>query len=164
MRPGPSYFHHGIEGGIGQQQGVRIGQADILGGTDHHSAGNKLGVFPTLYHAGHPVEGGIGVAATDALDEGRYDIIVHLAVFVVGQRILLQTADNKFVGDDHLAGIGRFHDELQDVEQLTGIASAIAQDGSGLLERDLALLQEDVLGDGPMEQLEKVFFSNDFNT
>ena len=97
---GPANLHDGVEGGIGEQQCVGVGESDVLGGRDDHAAGNELRVFPTLYHACHPVEGGVGVAATDALDEGGDDVVVHLAVLVVGQGVLLQALLDEGVGDD----------------------------------------------------------------
>ena len=69
-RFGPSYLHHRIKGGIRQQQGIGIRQSHILARTDYHSAGYELRIFTSLYHARHPIERRIGVAASDALDEG----------------------------------------------------------------------------------------------
>ena len=97
---GPSYLHHRVEGGIGQQQRIGIRQTDIFRGTNHQSSGNKLRVFPTLDHAGEPIEGSIRIRTANALDEGRDDIIVHLAVFIVGQGILLQSLHHHLIGNN----------------------------------------------------------------
>ena len=113
---GPAYLHHGVEGGIGQQQGVGIGQADILSGTDHQTAGDELRVFPTLYHACQPVERRVGVGTADALDEGRDDIIVHLPVLIVGQRILLQPIHHQLIGDNDFIRYFSLDNQLQDIQ------------------------------------------------
>ena len=113
---GPADLHHGVEGGIGQQQGVGIGQSDILCGTDHETAGDELRVFPTLDHACQPVERSVGVRAADALDEGRDDIIVHLPVLIVGQRILLQPIHHQFIGDSDFVRHFSLDHQLQDIQ------------------------------------------------
>ena len=51
----PSYLHHHVEGGVGQQQGVGIGQSDVLSSRDDQTAGDELRVFPTLDHPCHPI-------------------------------------------------------------------------------------------------------------
>ena len=58
---GPTYLHHGIEGGIGQQEGVGVGQAYILCRADDQTTGDKGGVFPTLHHTGQPIDGSVGI-------------------------------------------------------------------------------------------------------
>ena len=97
----PADLHHGIEGGVGEQKGIGICQADVLGSADDKSAGDELRVFPTLDHTCKPVEGGIGIGTPNALDEGGDDVVVHLALLVVGQGILLEALDNEGVGDDN---------------------------------------------------------------
>ena len=154
----PAYLHHGIEGGIGQEQRVGIGQADVFCGADDESAGNELRVFPTLYHACHPVECCIGVAAANALDEGRDDVVMHLAVFVVGQRILLQACLDEFVGNnDGLCRLRLYH-EFQNVQQLACIAAAISEHRSRLLQLDVQLRELGVGGNGAMQQCQQVVF------
>ena len=66
----PAYFHDGVEAGIGQQQGVGVRQSDVLGSGNDETAGYESGVFTALYHACQPVDGSVGVAAADGLDEG----------------------------------------------------------------------------------------------
>ena len=153
---GPANLHHRIKRSIGQQQRVGIGQTDVLRGTDDQSAGYELRVLPTLYHASHPVESSIRVASANALDEGRDDVVVHLAILVVSQRILLQTLLHKLVADDHLAVHLRLHHQLQNVQQLTCIAAAVAQQRPRLLQLNLALRQLHILRDGPLQQLHQV--------
>ena len=153
---GPAYLHHRIEGCIGDEQGIGIGQSDILRGRDDESASDERGVFATLYHAGKPVKCSVGVAATDRLDIGRDDIVVHLAILVVGERILLQTLGDNGIGDDHLITIVGLDHQFERVEQLAGIASREAQQGIGLTDGDAALLQVGILRDGAVEEFEQV--------
>ena len=81
---------------------------------------------------------------------------MHLSVLVIGQRILLKSADDKFIRDFHLIAIGRIHHEFKYVEQLAGITSAIAKDGSCFLQRNLPFFQKNILGNGTVEQLQEV--------
>ena len=138
----PPYLLHGIEGGICQEQGIGVCQTYVLRGRDYQAPCYEGRVFPTLYHACQPVDGGIGVAASYALDEGRDDVVVHLSVLVVCQGVLLKALRHQRVG--HLQRLALLHalgQEFQDVEQLACIASAIPEQGIGLLQ-DYTLLPE----------------------
>ena len=75
----------GAEGRVGHEQCRGVGVADVLGGADHDAAGDELGVLAGVEHAREPVEHGVGVAAAHRLDEGRDDVVVHVAGLVVGQ-------------------------------------------------------------------------------
>ena len=136
---GPSYLHYGVEGGIGQKQGVRVGKSYILGSRDNQSAGYELRVFSSFNHACHPVECGVGVGAAYRLDEGRDDVVMHLAVLIVGKWVLLQTALHNLVGNNHLIVAVGLDNKLQYIEKLARVASAIAQQGTRLLELYVAL-------------------------
>ena len=161
-RLGPSYLHHRIEGGIRQQQGVGIRQSHILARTDYHSAGNELRVFASFYHARHPIERRIGVAATDALDEGGDDVIVHIALLVVSKGILLKLFFYHLVGDDHLIRFCRFHHQFQDIEELPGIAAAEPEHRRSFLQIDLLLREFHVLGDGTLQESLQIFLFQGF--
>ena len=80
----PTDFHHGIKRGVGQQEGVWIRQADVFRRTDDQPAGDESWILASLHHARQPVDGAVGVGATDGLDEGGDDVVVHLPVLVVG--------------------------------------------------------------------------------
>ena len=122
---GPAHFHDGVEAGIGKQQGVGVCQSDVLGSGDDKATGYESGVFAAFHHACQPVDGSVGVAAANGLDEGGDDVVVHFAVFVVGKGILLEAFGHHLIGDDHrVAGFG-LHNEVEDVEQLTGIAATV---------------------------------------
>ena len=155
---GPSQLVHGVEGGIGQKERVGVGESHVLGGADDQPSGDELGVFASFNHACHPIEGGIGVASANALDEGRDDVVVHLAILVVGQGILLQAVDHHVVCDFDIALASGLYHQLEDVEQLARVSPAIAKQGVGLADLDMALLELHVFGQGAMEQLQEVVF------
>ena len=70
---------------------------------------------------------------------------MHLAVLVVGQRILLQTLRHQVVGNDERFALAhRFAQQIQDVQQFAGIATAEAKQGIGFPEFYLQVLQHDV--------------------
>ena len=143
---GPPYLLHGIEGSISQEQGVGVCQAYVLRGRDYQAPCYEGRIFPTLYHACQPVDGGIGVAASYALDEGRDDVVVHLSVLVVCQGVLLKALRHQRVG--HFQRFALLHalgQEFQDVEQLACIASAIPEQGIGLLQFYVLLPEHCVL-------------------
>ena len=81
---------------------------------------------------------------------------MHLAILVVGERILLQALGDNGIGDDYLFAIVGLNHQLQRVEQLAGITSREAQQGIGLTDGDVALLQIDVFRDGAVEEFEQV--------
>ena len=154
----PAYFHDGVEAGIGQQQGVGVRQSDVLGSGNDETAGYESGVFTALYHACQPVDGSVGVAAADGLDEGGDDVVVHLSVFVVGEGVLLKALGHHLVGNDNgVAGFG-LHDEVEDIKQFAGIAATVTEHGGCLLELYPALFQLDIRGYGAPEQFQQVVF------
>ena len=105
-----------LETGIRQQQSVGICQPDVFGGEYYQAAGNKLDIFASGYHTSQPIDRGIGVAPAYAFDESRYDVVMHLAVFVVSQRVLLQTVFDEFVVYHYCPfGLG-VDDKFEDIE------------------------------------------------
>ena len=76
---------HGVLGRHRHLQCLRVRVADVLGREDDHSAGDEERVLPGLDHPHHPVDGGVGVAAAQALDEGGDQVVVLLAGLVVTQ-------------------------------------------------------------------------------
>src|SRR5437016_5640609 len=59
-----------VVGGGGDEKRVGIGVADVLAGQDRDAAGDEARVFAGFEHAGDPVDGGVGVGAAHALDQG----------------------------------------------------------------------------------------------
>ena len=97
----PAYLVDDVKRGVGQQQGIGVGQADVLGCKDAQPPGDELGVLAASDEPCQPIDGRIGVAAAYALDEGRDDIVVHLAALVKRERVLLQAVGDDIVVDDH---------------------------------------------------------------
>ena len=158
----PTDLGHGVESGIGQQQGVGIGQTDIFGGTDHEAACDELGVFAAGDHARQPIDGRIGIAAADALDESRNDVVVHLPFLVVGHGVLLQALGDAGIVDNDGALGGGIGEQVDDVEQFARVATGKAQQGVGFAHFKFALTQHHVVVEGVVEQLEQVGLAERF--
>ncbi len=107
----------GVLGRGGQQQGQGIGLADVLHRHAHQPPGDEQWVLPAVEHAGQPVEGGVRIGAAHRLMQGGDQVVVLLAVLVVGGAALLQ----------HLAQLGR-RERLGDpnVEQGLGQGQQVA--------------------------------------
>ena len=74
--------------GDGDDERLRVGQADVLRGEDDHPAGDEPGVLAALEHRGEVVDGAVGVGASHRLDEGRGEVVVRVAALVVDERPL----------------------------------------------------------------------------
>ena len=90
---------------------------------------------------------------------------MHLAIFIVCQGVLLQTKVHQFIGDhDGIPGISRIsgalslHHQLQNIQQLSRIATAETQDGARFLQLDFLLFQNHIRMDGAIEQLQQIIF------
>ncbi len=70
------------------EEGPRIGIADVLGGENHHSSGDEPRVLAAFEHCGQVVDGGVGITPAHRLDEGRDDVVVLIAGPVVAERAL----------------------------------------------------------------------------
>ncbi len=68
---------------------VRVGVADVLGRADDDPARDEPHVLAGLEHLPQPVDGGVGIAAAHALDEGAGGVVVLVVVAVVDDRLLL---------------------------------------------------------------------------
>lgn len=113
-------------------------------------------VFATFYHACHPIERCVRVAASYAFDECGDDVVVHLSLLVVCQRVLLYALSHKGIRDFYRVGRGRFYYELQDVEEFSGVTAGIAQQCSGLFKPYFVCFQFSIGSDSPLKQLLKV--------
>ena len=154
---GPTYFLHSIKGCVGDEQRVGIGQTNVLGGRNDETAGNELWVLAAFYQTGQPIEGRLRVAAADAFDEGRDDVVVHLAAFVVGHgRHLQLVGDACVVYYYWCISRGCRHYEVEDAEEFAGIATAVAQQGLVLAHLNLAVAQDDVLMKGSVKERQQV--------
>ena len=81
---------HGLLAGDGDDQRLRVGEADVLGGEDDHAPHDEQRVLAGLDHAGQPVERGVGVGAAQGLDEGADRVVVGVALAVVEVGAVLQ--------------------------------------------------------------------------
>ena len=154
---GPTYFLHSIKGCVGDEQRVGIGQTNVLGGRNNQTARNKFRVLAAFYQTGQPVEGCLRVAAADAFDEGRDDVVVHLAAFVVGHgRHLQLVSDACVVYYYWCISRGCRHHEVEYAEEFAGIATAVAQQGLVLAHLNLAVAQDDVLVKGSVKESQQV--------
>ena len=73
---------------------------------------------------------------------------MHLTVLVKGEGILLQAVGDDVIGDDKgFAVVERLHDQVKDVEQLAGVATREPQQGFGLLDTHLTVLEHLVVFD-----------------
>jgi len=77
------------KGAGGDDEGHRVGVADVFAGEDHHAAQDEQRVFAGVDHAKAPVQGCVGIAAAHRLDKGADDVVVLLAVLVVEEHAAL---------------------------------------------------------------------------
>lgn len=62
-----------------------------------------------------------------------------------------------------IIGIGLNH-QFQYIQEFTGISTRKAKHRVRFLQLDMLLLQNNILGDGDMQEFQQIIFSNDFNT
>ena len=62
--------------GIGDDERVGVGEADVLGREDHEPARDVARVLARFDHPREPVETGVGIGAADRLDERGDDVVV----------------------------------------------------------------------------------------
>ena len=70
------------------EQSLRIGVADVLGGEHDHPPGDEARVLAALEHHREVVDRGLDVARARRLDPGRDRVVVRVAVPVVEERPL----------------------------------------------------------------------------
>ena len=79
---------------------------------------------------------------------------MHLAILVIGHGILLQTVgDGTVVNDYSIILPHRFIQQFQDIEQLTGITTAVSEQSPCLFYLKLLLLQQNILFYHPLHQV-----------
>ena len=76
---------------------------------------------------------------------------MHLALLIVGKRILLQHSLNALVGDDDRVILSRLGDQLEDVKQLARIAARVAQHGACFFQFDVFLTEYYIFRDGMLK-------------
>ena len=153
----PGFRHtdlvNGIETGLGQQRSVRVCQSHIFRCQDQHPSGNEEGIFAASQHAGHPVDCAVGITATETLDEGRNDVVVLLAVFVIKGNILLQAISNNLIVNTYRCiRRKRLNNDLNDIEQLAAITATEAEKGFFFLHLNASLLQIGIFRQSAVQQ------------
>ena len=88
----------------GEKEGIGVSKAYVFGGGDHQSAHDERRVFAALDEACEPIDSGVGVTSSDALDECRSDVVVEFTALVEGQGIRLHTLADQLVRDQKWVG------------------------------------------------------------
>ena len=154
---GHTYVMHYVKAGIGKKQGIGIGQPYILRSRNAESARNEERVFAGIQHTGQIIDGRIRVRTSDALDESRNYIVMHLAALVIQGHILLQAGLHAFVADDYRARRRCIHDYFEYVQQFARIPAAVTEERLAAFHPYLPVLQDHVLPDGPRKQFFQIF-------
>src|SRR5438093_2316893 len=92
---------HGFGRRGGDQQALRVGVAHVFGGENDHPPGDKARVFAGGQHLGQVEDGGVGIGAAQALDEGGDGLIVVVAQLVVAHLAALGRFAHVLGGDDY---------------------------------------------------------------
>ena len=112
----------------GDDERLRVGEADVLGGEHDHAPGDEAWILAALEHRREVVDGCIGIRAAHRLDEGRDEVVVRVAAFVVDERSFPSGIFNMDRSEGLSLGHGRLGRELEDVERVAGVASSPAGD------------------------------------
>ena len=122
-------------------EGVRIGEADVLGGEDHHAAGDEARILAGLEHRGEVVDRRIGIGAAHRLDEGGGEVVVLVAGPVVAERPLPCCVLDVRRGERLPGGRCGLRRELEDVERRAAVAARARRDQLDDLVRRLGAEQ-----------------------
>ena len=79
----------GLPGRDALDQGLGIGEADVLDGEAHQAAGDVARVLAARQHARQPIERRVGVGAPERLVQGGNQVVVALLALVVERRAAL---------------------------------------------------------------------------
>ena len=81
---GPADALEGLGAGGGEKEGIGVSKANVFGSGDHQSARDEGGVFAPLDETSEPIDSGVWVTSSDALDECRSDVVVEFTALVEG--------------------------------------------------------------------------------
>ena len=81
---------------------LRIGHADVFGGTDDDPPSNEPRIFARLDHPGEIVNGGVDIRSAHALDERADHVVMLVAVAVVTQQGSVDRRRDDLGRDDRL--------------------------------------------------------------
>src|SRR2546428_310015 len=137
---------------------LRIGEAHVLAGEDDDAPRDEHGVLSSVDHPHEPVESGVGVGATHALDEGADRVVVLVARAVVEQRSALERLADLLEPHRPLAvgpRRGRIGRKLERVQGDARVAVAHGDEpvlrvlGEPHAAAEAALVREGAAHDGP---------------
>src|SRR5690606_35710627 len=120
---------------VGDLQGARIGQSDVLPGHAHDAAREVAWVRAAIQHAAQPVQRSVGIRAPDRLVQSGYLIVEAIAALVEAPGVECQgVLDESRIDMACAAGLRRSAALFEQVEKAPGIAVGVAdQSVNGLL-------------------------------
>ena len=117
----------GLLGGHRNEESARVGQADVFARRDDQAAGDEADVFPGMEHLGQPVEGGIRIAAADALNESTDRVVVRVVFRIIDNGFALDAFLDDGAGQtngSHLVRFGGQGGKFEGIETTPGVAIA----------------------------------------
>ena len=126
-----------------------IGVAHVFAGQDHQPPGEKADILAPFEHPRQPIQGRVGIAAANALDQRADAVVVRIAVPIVLHRLSLQRFRGQLAGELHRpVGAGE-HAHLQGREGPAGVAVArFREEIQGILVQPHLVLAQAAAGVG----------------
>ena len=90
---------HRLGRGDRERQRLRVGDTNVFSRRDDHASRDEARVLPRLDHPRQVVQGGVGVAAANRLDERADDVVVLVAGAVVAQEGPVDGGGDRFRRD-----------------------------------------------------------------
>ena len=110
----------------GDEQRLRVGVADVLGGEHDHPARDEARVLAAFEHRGEVVDRRLHVARPRRLDPGGDEVVVAVAALVVDERPLARCVVDVTRLDLAALGARRVDGQLEDVERVARVAARTA--------------------------------------
>ena len=86
-----------LKGGICQQKGIRVGQADIFCSQYAQASCNEQRILAPIEHTCKIIYGSIRIRTSHAFYEGGNDVVVHFATLVINGCVFLEARCDGFV-------------------------------------------------------------------
>ncbi len=115
---------------VRDQERLRVGVAHVFGRADDDSSGDEARFLAGLEHLGEPVDGGVGIGATHALDEGGDGVVMVVAGAVVYDGFALDRFLRYLKGDMYnvvAVGFGRHRGDLECVQRAARVAVGVVR-------------------------------------
>ena len=112
-------------GGDGDDERLRIGIADVLGGEHDHPPRDEARVLAALEHRGEVEDRCVGVGSAHRLDERGREVVVRIRCLVVDDGTLARRVLDVLLRDRAARGLGC---ELDDVECVARVAARAPDD------------------------------------